>query len=132
MADINGAFFEDKVDGYYYISGDLDLRWEAEESTSCDWIVDEYPDLVWEAEESTSCDWIVDEYPDLRWLSQLSESSSGGGGTTTTYYWLMRGLTDPGGTFVYWVSQNNPDYSGSSAPEPVVVASIVIVKELDQ
>ncbi len=57
----------------------------------------------------------------------LGEITSGLGVNIITYY-KMRALKDPEGSgFVSWISTNNPDPDGESAPEAIVANSAVIM-----
>lgn len=67
-----------------------------------------------------------EDNPDLRWDASIIS----GTGSTSHTYWLMRALTDPAGVKIYWTSIDSPDYSGSSAPEPVQVSTIILITEI--
>lgn len=85
---------------------------------------EDLPDFQWDAAVINFEHY--EDLPDFQWGAAVLNE----GGSVTHTYWLMRALTDPAGSVIYWKSIDEPDYSGSSAPEPVQTSTINLICEV--
>ena len=84
-------------------------------------IVEDLPDQRWDGAEVPRG--YLEDLPDQRWGAGLVFND-------VTIRFLMKGFTNPGGTLIYWINENEPDYTGTNAPQPVSASTIVLVREM--